>query len=507
MPSRCTTRVKLDAACRIGRGCLAVGNLGPASIFQTTAVPPAPTFDGYAESQFNPGPLSLQETLIQADPIDRPLDPGEAFFFLADRSSCMNFVLFAERRGHLDVERIRAGLAVLQQENPLLRARIVWTAEEGLRFQSAPGLPIMLECRQTSSDGWQAWIEHELGRPFESNQAPLLRCQYLHWSSPDRSVLALTFHHAIGDGRSGAELLRHLLDIMATDAAATPRAAIDPLPAMYEVFPHRFRWSEQPDTADQVADRMMADYKRHGRVGRLPWLAGTELSATTRAPRFIRFTVPPEAVRRLLALSRQHDASLHGVLCAAQLLAQYRLQASGQKEALFLSCPVDMRPYLEPIQPAAPTGLYVTLISASFAVEPSTDLWQLAREVVLQTRLQLARGEGHLFFSLYGLDQVPLVPDNEARFMKALLASLNHTMVSNIGRVPAVESDPDVEAISFALCPMPYQLLFSAVSTYRDSLIVNVNFDAGKLDEPTASALADAMRRILVAASEASAVR
>ena len=442
---------------------------------------------------------------MQADPIDRPLDPGEAFFYLADRTSCMNFVLFAERRGHLDAGRVRAGLAVLQQENPLLQARITWSAEAGLRFQSAPGLPITLECRETSPDGWEAWIEHQLRHTFESNEAPLLRCQYLYWSSPDRSVLALTFHHAIGDGRSGAELLRRLLDIIAADAASTPRAAIGTLPPMYEVFPPRFRWSEQPDTADQVADQMMADYKRHGRVGRLPWLASTVLSAATRAPRFIRFIVPPEATTRLLALSRRHDASLHGVLCAAQLLAQYRLQGSTQKEALFLSCPVDMRPYLEPVQPATPTGLYVTLISASFALEPGTDLWELAREVVRQTRVQLARGEGHLFFSLYGLEEQPLAPESEARLMKSLLASLNHTMVSNIGRVATVDSDPAVEAISFALCPMPYQLLFSAVSTYRDSLIVNLNFDAGRIEEQVATALAAAMRDILLAASGAGA--
>ena len=438
---------------------------------------------------------------MQADPIDRPLDPGEAFFFLADRSSCMNFVLFAERRGHLDAGRIRAGLAVLQQENPLLQARISWTAEAGLRFRSAAGLPIMLECRQTSPGSWQSWIEHELGRPFGLDEAPLLRCKYLHWSSPDRSVLALTFHHAIGDGRSGVELLRRLLDLIAAHAVSSPRTAIAALPPMYAVFPPRFRWSDQPDTAEQVADQMIADYKRHGRVGRLPWLAGTDLSASTRAPRFIRFIVPPEITRRLLALSRQHGASLHGVLCAAQLLAQYRLQASGQKQALLLSCPVDMRPYLEPVQPATPTGLYVTLISASYALEPNTDLWELAREVVGQTRRQLERGEGHLFFSMYGLEETPLAPDSEARFIKALLASLNHTMVSNIGRVATVESDPAVDAISFALCPMPYQLLFSAVSTYLDSLIVNLNFDAGRLEEQAAAELAEAMREILLEAS------
>lgn len=76
---------------------------------------------------------------MPADPVDRALDPGEAFFFLADRNSCMNFVMFAERRGQLAAERIRAGLAQLQQQNPLLRARITWTAGAGLRFQTSAG--------------------------------------------------------------------------------------------------------------------------------------------------------------------------------------------------------------------------------------------------------------------------------------------------------------------------------------------------------------------------------
>lgn len=432
--------------------------------------------------------------------IDRPLDPGEAFFFLADRSSCMNFVLFAERSGHLDPERIRAGLAGLQRENSLLRARITWSSDAGLRFQTAADGPIALECRTSSARDWQPWIEHELGRPFAGNAAPLLRCQYLQWSAPDRSVLALTFHHAIGDGRSGAELLRRLLELIATDGTAQPANPLAALPPMYEVFPPRFRWSERPDSADQAVDRMMADYKRHGRVGRLPWLAGTASAPATRSPRFIRFTLPPELTCRLLTLSRRHGASVHGVLCAAQLLAQYRLQACNERQALFLSCPVDMRPHLEPAQPATPTGLFVTMLSASFALAPDTNLWDLAREVVRQTRLQLARGEGHLFFSLYGLEETPLGPEREAPFIKALLASLNHTMVSNIGRVAAVDSDPAVDAISFALCPMPHQLVFSAVSTYRDRLIVNMNYDAARLDAQTASALAGAMREILVAA-------
>lgn len=35
---------------------------------------------------------------MSAKYIARTLDPGEAFFFLADRISCRNFILIAERR-------------------------------------------------------------------------------------------------------------------------------------------------------------------------------------------------------------------------------------------------------------------------------------------------------------------------------------------------------------------------------------------------------------------------
>lgn len=433
--------------------------------------------------------------------IDRPLDAGESFFFLADRVSCMNFVMFAERNGELDPIQIAAGLRRLQQENRLLEARITWTDTGGLRFESAASVPIALECRATQADGWQASIERELARPFDLGDAPLMRCQYLHWSAADGApacVLALTFHHTIADGRSGGELLRRLLEFLTVNDALVPRdAAI--LPPMAESFPETFRWSGQPDAARLALEQMLTAYGRHGRVHRLPWLAQP---ASERHPRFIRLALPPEATRRLLVLSRQHGTSLHGALCAAQLLAQYRVQATGNREALFLSCPVDMRPYLEPVPPAAPTGLYISLISAAFAIERGTAFWELAREVILQTRAQLARGEGHLFFNLYRLTGKPILPAIESWFAKALLATLDHTAVSNVGRIAAVASDPAVRAISFALCPMPYQALFSCVSTYEDQLIINMNYDAGKLTTQVATSLANTVREVLLKASD-----
>lgn len=424
--------------------------------------------------------------------IIRPLAPGESFFFMSDQVSCMNFVVFAERRGPLAPERIRAALDVLQQDNLLLQASIHWSQEEGLCFTHMPSPAIELRCHGVNGDDWQRRIEQQLSEPFAAEAAPLMRCLYLEW--PGRSVLALSFHHAIADGRAGTALLRRMLSLMASQDALSPQPSPKSLPSMADVHPARFRWAEQPEAAGQLRTTLIADYRRHGPLPAIPWLAS---QATGRTPRLIRLSFAPGLTRGLLTTARAHGTTLHGALCAAQLLAQARLQPGTDASAFCLSCPVDMRPHLEPAQPVAPIGLFVSLISATFSVGADTDFWQLARDIVTQTRLQIARGEGHLLYRLFGLDGTPVLPDQLDAFRQKSLASLPNTMVSNVGAIATVTEDPAVEAMSFALCPMPYQTLFTAASTYQDQLVLNVGFDADRLREADARALCQHIESLL----------
>ena len=138
---------------------------------------------------------------MQDSMILRPLDPGEAFFYMSDHVSCMNFVVFAERRGHLLPERIRQALNTIQRQHQLLQARISWTEESGLCFVQAPGRVIELHCHTVSPDNWQVGIEDQLSQPFAEGTAPLMRCLYLEMPGTDpadptagRSVLAFCFH-------------------------------------------------------------------------------------------------------------------------------------------------------------------------------------------------------------------------------------------------------------------------------------------------------------------------
>lgn len=418
--------------------------------------------------------------------LPRALDPGEAFFFLQDHISCMNFVVFAERLGHLEPARIQAALGLIQQENQLLQASISWTQETGLRFESAPSQPVVLRYEACTSDNWQRWIEAELSQPFATGIAPLMRCLYLEVASPERSVLALSFHHSIADGRSGTELLARLLRLLAESGATPLPEKTAALPAMTEVFPACYRWAEQPEAAKQLRNTLINDYRRHGAVPPVPWLAA---EANERRPRLIRQGFSADLTHQLITQARLHDTTVHGVLCAAQLLAQLSLQPDGQPVVFLLSCPVDLRQHLDPAQPTTPTGFFTSLISNTFRVDPQTDIWQLAAEVTRQTRLQVNRGEGHLLYHMFGLNGAAVLPDQMDTFRKKSLASLPNTMVSNIGVVHAVVEDPAVESISFALCPMPYQTLFTAASTYQGRLILNVGFDAARLNEANASLL------------------
>ncbi|MDR3370898.1 phthiocerol/phthiodiolone dimycocerosyl transferase family protein [Rhodoferax sp.] len=436
--------------------------------------------------------------------ISRPLDPGEAFFFLSDQVSCMNFVVLAERTGPLETARIRRALDIVQQENALLQTRIRWTEEDGLRFEPAPGQAFELICHQVAAQNWHSVIEQELSKPFPLESAPLMRCLYLevqaaHASTATSCVLALTFHHSVADGRSGTEILRRMLSLMAQAATALVHGQITHLPTMTELMPAHYRWAEQPEAARQLRNTLLTDYRRHGVLPVMPWLA-TE--AAGREPRLIRLQLDAQTSQALIGQARANNSTLHGALCAAQLLAQFKLQQTNAPTPFFLSCPVDLRPHLEGTPPISPTGFFTSLISGTFQTGPDTDPWELAREVISQTRLQIARGEGHLLYHLYGLDGSPVPPQAMEPFRKKALASFPNTMVSNIGAVALVADDPAVQAISFALCPMSYQTLFTAASSYNGRLLLNIGYDAERLTETTAQALARGIHDILLVMSK-----
>lgn len=323
-----------------------------------------------------------------------------------------------------------------------------------------------------------------------------MRCLYLKFPR-GRSVLALCFHHSIADGRSGMALLQSLLALLT--GGTLPEASNAHLPPMAERVPPAFRWAEQVQAAKALKSAVVADYRRHGAPTPLPWL---DHAAETSSPQLHRLLFDADCTRVLMARARAENTSLHGVLCAAQLLAVSQQQPDLPTQVLMLGSPVDMRAHLAPPPPVSPTGLFVAIVSSNHRIDPDTSVWALAREIRDQMQCQLARGEAHLFYALYGLDGTPLSAEQTAALKQKILASLPHTMVSNIGRVTPVSDDPLLRNLSFALFPMPYQSLFTAASTFHDQLTLNIGFNANRLASQ-ADRLIDALRLNLLNAAAA----
>jgi len=429
--------------------------------------------------------------------IDRALDPAERFFWLSDRVSCMNFVVFAELEGAIDGRALRAALDRAQRAHPLLRVRIA--TERGTpRFEPDDRMRIPLQERAVTELDWQAHIERELGTAFEPSEPPLIRCVCLTVDDRARSVLALTFHHSIADGRSGALLLRRIL---AEVLGGAPTASGDGgvYPPLHELFPASFRWGAHPDAAEAVYEQEMALLARYGSILPMPWLQGPAVPAQAR---FQRIALEREIVGRLVERARSQGTTVHGALGAAQLFALHRLWERPEPRTWLLSHPVDLRDHLDRTVPPDALGLYISILASPHRVDGGSDFWTLAREITGDLRAQLARGEAHLFYALQNLHEVPPGDEGVAWFGKRLRSMLPNVSLSNIGRVEAIEGPGRVRSISFALCPMPFQLAFCAVSTYVGRLVLNLAYDATKLSPPDAATFAASLRDRLATEAE-----
>jgi NRPS condensation-like uncharacterized protein len=430
--------------------------------------------------------------------ISRRLDPSERFFWMLDKVSGMNFVVFAEINDEINIDHLHAALMKAQQAHPLLRVRIEQSAEGELRFEPSDAV-LGLEQIPVNQQNWQEPIENELARPFTLEDASLMRAGYLHFTDQTRSVLALTFHHAIADGRSGTVLLREILHYLVAPDMDSHFKTGAVHPALHQAFPVQYDWSSNAQTVADLAMLKKTEIKRYGRPAPLPWL---DQQQAQRVPRFQRIELDADATQRLLRQCKSRGISMHGALSAAQLLAKYKSTAETEPLTLSLSSPADMRPYLSSEIPTSGLGLYVAILASTYQVNGMQSFWDVAREVGIDIKRQLARGDGHLMYELIKPDDFPLTADGMSEFAKLMLKTPQGSMISNIGIVEAVDAAAKVESISFVLCPMPYQIIFNAVSTYDGKLIINMAYDAAKLKPENAKRLANWMELALLDAAE-----
>ncbi|MGB5011725.1 MAG: hypothetical protein WBO88_15860, partial [Candidatus Dechloromonas phosphoritropha] len=160
----------------------------------------------------------------------RRLDRGEALFWFLDRFSPMNFAVVAEGSGRLDELALQEALAAAQRRHPLLTVAIEADAEHRLHFVPRPR-QVLPSSRMAAAD-WHSELAELIVEPFVLGEAPLMRA--CHVADGDRWVIALIFHHSIGDARSGFTVLSEVLQgVAGVGIDDTPLPAQPPMSAVY----------------------------------------------------------------------------------------------------------------------------------------------------------------------------------------------------------------------------------------------------------------------------------
>ena len=234
-------------------------------------------------------------------------------------------------RAALDVAALRRAFSALVERHAALRT--TFTISRGHPIQRVADR-VELHFQQEDARHWsEAQLDERLTeeseRPFDLERGPLLRIN-LFTRSSDEHILLLAAHHIIVDFWSLALLMQELGLLYEAEQSGV-RAALPALSSSYSAF---VRWQRELLSSEE-GERHWA-YWRNQLSHELPIL---NLPTTRPRPPVQTFRGASEplrlsaaTVRRLKALSREHDATLYMTLLAAfqALLHRY----TGQDELL-----------------------------------------------------------------------------------------------------------------------------------------------------------------------------
>jgi hypothetical protein len=312
---------------------------------------------------------------------DRALGSFETAQALTDAHTPFNVVAVLKLRNGPGETTIRQALDTLQRRHPLLRAAFV-SSDDGLRFVPCER-PITLECLDRDDDStWVAASETELGRRFDTQVGPLVRCQLIgNREGRTSSEVILTFHHSIIDGASGTNAVVELLDACALIEAGEKPEIGPPLPLL-------------PPSESMFPPRHLGGRRRLRLAGFLMRQTADEISyrvrsvGTRRAPihssglcRVLCCSLDADDTTALVRTCRRRRLSLNSALNAAMLLAVQRRLYGGKTTPMRHFNFADLRPLLKPpVTSEHILGLH-SMLRVTVVVRAENDLWSTAADV------------------------------------------------------------------------------------------------------------------------------
>jgi natural product biosynthesis luciferase-like monooxygenase protein/amino acid adenylation domain-containing protein/FkbM family methyltransferase len=305
-----------------------------------------------------------------------PLSFGQEGLWIFERlrpgTAAYHVPLALELSGPLDVSRLEAALAGLEERHEALRTALPEVDGRPVQRVHPPTPPAafrlpltdLSSCPNPLAEAERQETD-EARRPFDLEQGSLWRAALLRLA-PDRHRLILTLHHAICDGASLEVLLRDLGALLA--GSALPQ--LDIQPADWAAWQRRIVEEGGMEPRLAAWERRLAGAPALQLVTDRPRPAALSLRGFTRS-----LELPAAPAGDVDALARAERATPFLVLLAAfqALLHRY----TGQTD-LVVGSPVSRRdrPELEPL-----VGLFVNLVALRARVAPEAGFRELLRQV------------------------------------------------------------------------------------------------------------------------------
>jgi hypothetical protein len=336
-----------------------------------------------------------------------------------------NFVgLAAHVAGPIDIDALRDAYDALLEAHPILTAHIERLPDGRHQFVTDDLVPPGLEVLELEDPAAEGPPPH-----FDQSES-LVRFRVIIRNGEAQPTLYV--HHAVADGHHMYTLIEELLSFY-TDLVCKGRigtVTVEPAPESIEVV---------------LADRGVEKQNRSGVERFLPAMFAYDLPPSRRAATtddkpsapvcapMVSGQLGERETNDVVAFARAHDLTLHAVLSAAVLMAEWRIRGKLNIPIPYIYT-VDLRYFLSP--PVSATGCTNPIGLATYLAEidDKTRVVDLARDIAETFQKDLSEGviqQSRLHFSPQYAGNPPGLPDA--------------VFLSNNGLVPPVRTPPGVE--------------------------------------------------------------
>lgn len=354
----------------------------------------------------------------------RKLGNGEELWARSSQKTSNNFLMVIQLAGTLPIEQFTRAFLQASLLYPILGAKVrEFKGQMKLEFGSPSKTKLQTIVRK-DSEHWQSIAEQEMNRHLPPTEDQLWTATLLHGEL--ESELILTFNHLLGDGKSGQNFIRSLLEIYSSNSDLIPRR---PHPPVNQLLNRHGMSLARGKNISRYIKQTMTLRKKNVYV--LPESAKPQ-NGLYGSTKLISESIDPGLAKLLQKAARAEGTTLHGIICAALLIALREFSGAPSQE-LGVASAINLRSKI-PVDHEDDFGFFVGSIELVRTVESSTDIWQLARSLSQSLKDDIAHERPLFDGFLRGLI-LKKHPDFDAAAAVMRSNSKSTVHVTNLGRL------------------------------------------------------------------------